>query len=99
MNLYIRALGFDKLTSEAEEKFIKLEIEDNVANGFVIRHEKLNRGVIIVRISSSTGLYIYGRYEKDTFIYEYYFPFVVGKVASDNEEMTIEGIWIKNHSL
>lgn len=90
MNLYIRALGFDKLTSEAEEKFIKLEIEDNVANGFVIRHEKLNRGVIIVRISSSTGLYIYGRYEKDTFIYEYYFPFVVGKVASDNEEMTIE---------
>ena len=61
MNLYIRALGFDKLTSEAEEKFIKLEIEDNVANGFVIRHEKLNRGVIIVRISSSTGLYIYGR--------------------------------------
>ena len=58
MNLYIRALGFDKLTSEAEEKFIKLEIEDNVANGFVIRHEKLNRGVIIVRISSSTGLYM-----------------------------------------
>lgn len=43
-----------------------------------------------MRISSSTGLYIYGRYEKDTFIYEYYFPFVVGKVASDNEEMTIE---------
>lgn len=58
MNLYIRALGFDKLTSEAEEKFIKLEIEDNVANGFVIRHEKLNRGVIIVRISVQQD-YIY----------------------------------------
>ena len=27
MNLYIRALGFDKLTSEAEEKFIKLEMD------------------------------------------------------------------------
>ena len=45
MNLYIRALGFDKLTSEAEEKFIKLEIEDNVANGFVIRHDLISRDV------------------------------------------------------
>ena len=74
MNLYIRTLGFDNMTSE----------------GFVIRHEKLDRGVIILRLSNSTGLYVYGRYEKNVFKYEYYFPFVVGKALSDNEEMTIE---------
>ena len=90
MNLYIRALGFDNMTSGAEEKFIKTGIKESIKEGFVIRHEKLDRGVIILRLSNSTGLYVYGRYEKNTFKYEYYFPFVVGKNLSDNEEMTIE---------
>ena len=90
MNLYIRTLGFDNMTSGAEEKFIKTGIKESIKEGFVIRHEKLDRGVIILRLSNSTGLYVYGRYEKNTFKYEYYFPFVVGKNLSDNEEMTIE---------
>ena len=90
MNLYARALGFDNLTSKAEEKFIKTGIKESIKEGFVIRHEKLNRGVIILRLSKSTGLYIFGRFDKNTFKYEYYFPFVVGKTVSDNEEMTIE---------
>ena len=90
MNLYIRALGFNNMTSRAEEKFIKTGIKESIKEGFVIRHEKLDRGVIILRLSNSTGLYVYGRYEKNTFKYEYYFPFVVGKNLSENEEMTIE---------
>ena len=90
MNLYIRTLGFDNMTSEAEAKFIKTGIRESIKEGFVIRHEKLDRGVIILRLSNSTGLYVYGRYEKNVFKYEYYFPFVVGKTLSDNEEMTIE---------
>ena len=90
MNLYIRTLGFDNMTSEAEAKFIKTGIRESIKEGFVIRHEKLDRGVIILRLSNSTGLYVYGRYEKNVFKYEYYFPFVVGKALSDNEEMTIE---------
>lgn len=90
MNLYIRTLGFDNMTSEAEAKFIKTGIRESIKEGFVIRHEKLDRGVIILRLSNSTGLYVYGRYEKNIFKYEYYFPFVVGKALSDNEEMTIE---------
>lgn len=90
MNLYARALGFDNLTSKAEEKFIKTGIKESIKEGFVIRHEKINRGVIILRLSKSTGLYIFGRFDKNTFKYEYYFPFVVGKTVSDNEEMTIE---------
>ena len=90
MNLYIRALGFNNMTSRAEDNFIKTGIKESIKEGFVIRHEKLDRGVIILRLSNSTGLYVYGRYEKNTFKYEYYFPFVVGKNLSENEEMTIE---------
>ena len=65
MNLYARALGFDNLTSKAEEKFIKTGIKESIKEGFVIRHEKINRGVIILRLSKSTGLYIFGRFDKN----------------------------------
>ena len=52
MNLYIRALGFNNMTSRAEDKFIKTGIKESIKEGFVIRHEKLDRGVIILRISN-----------------------------------------------
>ena len=90
MNLYIRALGFDNMTSGAEEKFIKTGIKESIKEGFVIRHEKLDRGVIILRLSNSTGLYVYGRYEKNTFKYEYYFPFLRGTNITTQEDVSIE---------
>jgi len=90
MNLYTRVLGFQGLSSESEEEFIKTGIEESLKEGFVIRHDSLNRGVIVLRLSKSTGLYIYGRFVKNEFKYEYYFPFVVGKRQNDNEELTVE---------
>lgn len=34
MNLYIRTLGFDNMTSEAEAKFIKTGIRESIKEGF-----------------------------------------------------------------
>lgn len=90
MNIYTRALGFNDMDSDKEEEFLKLGIEESLREGFVVRHEKLNRGVIILRLSNSTGLYLYGRYDGDMFRYEYYHPFVVGTKVCENEEITIE---------
>ena len=90
MNLFTKALGFSNFNSEIEDEFIKTGIEESLKEGFVIRHVSLNRGVIVLRLSSSTGLYIYGRFVNDEFIYEYYFPFIVGKRFTDNEEITVE---------
>lgn len=90
MNLYIKALGFQELDSIREEKFIKTGIKESIKEGFVIRHASLNRGVVVLRLSKSTGLYIYGRYDKNTFKYEYYFPFVVGRRVCENDEIMIE---------
>ena len=53
MNLYIRALGFDNMTSGAEEKFIKTGIKESIKEGFVIRHEKLDRGVCLLYTSDA----------------------------------------------
>ena len=90
MNLYTRVLGFQNLDSELEEKFINTGIKESLNEGFVIRHDSLNRGVIVLRLSKSTGLYVYGRFQDNEFIYEYYYPFVMGRRVSENEELSVE---------
>ena len=90
MNLYIKAIGFEQVDSDFEEQMIHEGILDSLEKGLVIKNNELNRGAVIVRISESTGLYIYGRFKDKEFIYEYYFPFVIGRTRCDNDEITIE---------
>lgn len=90
MNLYIKAIGFEHIDADFEEQMIHAGILDSIKKGFIIRDDKINRGAVIVRISESTGLYIYGRFKGEEFIYEYYFPFVLGRTKCDNDEIIIE---------
>lgn len=90
MNLYLRSLGFSEMDSRKEEKLIRAGIKSCLEEGFVIRQEEMKRGVIILQVSKSTGLYIYGRYEGKRFIFEYYFPFLMGSQLTDNDELTVE---------
>jgi hypothetical protein len=84
------ALGFHDMDSKGEAEFIESSIAQSMENGLVLRHKTYDRGVIIVRVSNSTGIYVYGRYQDNTFIYEYHFPFVIGKRFTENDELTIE---------
>ena len=63
MNLYIKAIGFEQVDSDFEEQMIHAGILDSLEKGLVIKNNELNRGAVIVRISESTGLYIYGRFK------------------------------------
>ncbi len=90
MNIYLQALGFSNMNSEYEKRFIEAGIKGGIEEGFVLSNGILQRGVVVLRISKSTGLYIFGRYENKQFIYEYYFPFVVGNTIIENDELTIE---------
>ncbi len=90
MNIYLQALGFQDMTSEKEREFLNAQITRYTKDDLLLLNETMNRGVIVVRISASTGLYIYGRFQEDTFIYEYYFPFVIGDTITENDEITIE---------
>ena len=90
MNIYLQALGFSNMDSEGEAKFIKAGIRGCTEEGFVLSNNALQRGVIVLRISRSCGLYIFGRYENGSFIYEYYFPFVIGNTITDYDELTVE---------
>ena len=90
MNLYIRAIGFQYLDADFWRRDDSRRNIRQYRKGFCIKNTKLNRGAVIVRVSESTGLYIYGRFKGDEFIYEYYFPFILGKTSCDNDEITIE---------
>lgn len=90
MNIYIKALGFSEMNSVKEQKFIKSGMKQCMEEGHVLRHDGFKRGVMVLRVSSSTGLYVYGRYEGKRFIYEYYFPFLIGSQVTDNDELTVE---------
>lgn len=90
MNLYIGAIGFSDMDSREESKFIKTAIKQCTEQGFVLKNDILNRGVIVVKVSESTGVYIYGRYEGRRFIYEYHYPFVMGGRYTENDELLVE---------
>jgi len=90
MNLYLKALGFSNMDSKEEKRFVQTAVRQCVKENLVLKNELFKRGVIVVRISPSTGLYIYGRYEGKRFIYEYCFPFVIGSKITDNDELTVE---------
>lgn len=90
MNLYIGAIGFSGMDSRQESKFIRTAVKQCTEQGLVLKNDTFNRGIIVVRISDSTGIYIYGRYEGKRFIYEYHYPFVMGNRYTEDDELLVE---------
>jgi hypothetical protein len=65
-------------------------VKQYTEQGLVLKNETFSRGIIIARVSDSTGIYIFGRYEGKKFIYEYHYPFLVGSRYTDNDELLVE---------
>ena len=78
------------MDSRQEAKFVRSAVKQCTDEGYILKNEVLKRGAAVVRVSSSAGLYIFGRYEGKKFIYEYYYPFILGSKISSNDEITIE---------
>ena len=78
------------MDSKAEAEFIQEGIKECIDEGLVLKNQKLNRGSMVVAAGESMGVYIYGRYEENRFVYEYHFPFLMGSVGTLNDEITIE---------
>ena len=78
------------MDSKAEAEFIQEGIKECIDEGLVLKNQKLNRGSMVVAAGESMGVYIYGRYEENRFVYEYHFPFLMGSVGTQNDEITIE---------
>lgn len=90
MNLYLQSIGFSDISAGQEEKLIKNSIKEFNEAGLIIKQEDYKRGVLVIRVSESTGIYVYGRLKGKRFIYEYYYPFVIGSHITENDELVID---------
>lgn len=90
MHLFFRTVGFSEFTTKDEEKFLKAVVKKAVSAGSVRYNRELQRGMIQIRTSEKSGLYIYGRFDGQKFNMDYYFPYLSGSVQSNNEEISVE---------
>ena len=58
MNLYLSAIGFSDMDSMKESRFIKAAVRQCIDEGYILKNESLKRGVAVVRVSESAGIYI-----------------------------------------
>lgn len=90
MHLYFRTVGFSEFKAHDEEKLIKAAVKSACSCNGVIFNKELQRGMIQLRTSEKTGLYIYGQYDGKKFKTEYYYPYLLGGTSCDNDEITVE---------
>lgn len=90
MHLYLRAIGFSEIEIEYEQKLINQAVNNAIANSAVFHHKKLGRGMILLKTSERTGIYVHGVYDGKTFQPQYYFPYLLSRFSADCEELTIE---------
>lgn len=90
MHLFFKTVGFSEFSTNDEEKFIKAAVKKAIESNCVIFNKQLMRGMVQVRTSEKTGIYIYGEYDGKKFKIEYYYPYLNGSISSESEEITIE---------
>ena len=77
------------MDSKAEAEFIQEGIKECIDEGLVLKNQKLNRGSMVVAAGESMGVYIYGRYEENRFVYEYHFPFLKSLLMTTKKSSNI----------
>lgn len=90
MHLFLKTVGFSEFHANDEEKLIKAAVKSAINSNSVIYNKQLKRGMVLVRTSEKTGIYIYGEYDGKKFKVEYYYPYLLGSITSESEEISIE---------
>ena len=97
MHLFLRAIGFAEFDAEGEKKLIESAAAQSPENNLLMKkNEYYGRAELLVPISDSTGICVYGALEdvKDSsassFRPIYYYPMLMGSSRSDNDELSIE---------
>lgn len=90
MHLFLKTVGFSEFVANDEEKLIKTAVKSAINSKSVIFNRQLQRGMVLVRTSEKTGICIYGEYDGKKFKVEYYYPYLLGSITSESEEITIE---------
>lgn len=90
MHLFLRTVGFSEFGVDQEEKLIKTAVKRAIECDSIISNKDLKRGIVLLKTSERTGICIYGQYDGRKFKVEYYYPYLLGSIVSESEEITIE---------
>ena len=89
MNLYIRSVGFRGYSSEDEDTLIHRAMSAAIKSDKVIENGHYQRGIILYGTSESAGIAVFGRLQKDKFIYDTHFPYIVPSTARKQKEIIV----------
>ena len=91
MHLFLRAIGFSQFNESQEEKLIEsAAMQTPDKNAFIKKCEYYGRAELLVPVSDSTGISVYGKLADGKFKPLYYYPILMGSSKCDNEELSVE---------
>lgn len=91
MHLFLRAIGFADCTDEQEEKFIEAAVlKGTKESRLMTTCDEFGRTQLLIPISESTGICVYGKMSEGHMKVLYYYPILMGSSSCTNEEISIE---------
>lgn len=92
MHKYMRAIGFSKY---AERRKLKELLTDVIMNSdkraYTINQDEIMLGEFCRNFADSMGIAVCGEFdEDDKFIYDYYFPYLIGSGITSYEDVSVE---------
>ena len=92
MHKYMRAIGFSKY---AERRKLKELLTDVIMNSdkraYTINQDEIMLGEFCKNFADSMGIAVCGEFdEDDKFIYDYYFPYLIGNGITSYEDVSVE---------
>ena len=92
MHRYMRAIGFSEFRNRKEmKKLITDSIMNSDRRGYTISEDNVMLGEFCKDFADRMGIAVCGEFdEDDKFVYEYYFPYLIGTGITTYEDVSVE---------
>lgn len=92
MHKYMRAIGFSEYTDRKKLKELLTDVIMNAdERAYTMNKEDILLGEFCRNFADRMGIAVCGEFdEDDKFIYEYYYPYLIGSDVTSTEDVTIE---------
>ena len=92
MHKYLRAIGFSEFGNRKRLKELLTDVIMNSdSRSYTINQEEIMLGEFCKKFSSEVGIAVCGEFdEDDKFIYEYYYPYLIGEGITSCEDVSVE---------
>ncbi len=92
MHKYLRAIGFSNLTDRKKLKELLTDVVMNAdERNYTMNKEDVMLGEFCKNFTNEIGIAVCGEFdEEDKFVYDYYYPYLIGTGISSYEDVSVE---------